>query len=67
MYGNISTSFFIYTQYFLVLAEDGVVHDVSGVSTGLVVEDDESSLYPLIFLSETTPKQAKACGMFLHL
>ena len=46
------------------IPQDGVVRDVSGVSTGLVVEKDVSALDPLIFLSETIPKQAKVCSMF---
>ena len=63
-YGSISTPFSMYTMLpRMRIPQDGVVSDVSGVSTGLVVEEDESAPDPLNFLSETIPQRAEVCSV----
>lgn len=63
-YGKISTPFSMYTMLPRTrIPQDGVVSDVSGVSTGLVVEDDESAPDPLNFLSQAISRQAEVCSV----
>ena len=55
-FGNMTTAFSIFTMIpHARISEHSLISDISGVSTGLVVEDDEAAPDPLLLFSEPTP------------
>ena len=55
-FGSMTTAFSIFTVMPRArISEDSLISDISGVSTGLVVEDDEATPDPLLLFSEPTP------------
>ena len=55
-FGSMTTAFSIFTMMPRArISEDSLISDVSGVSTGLVVEEDEAAPDPLLSFSEPTP------------